>query len=105
MGLAYEGNTNLAFNTEEMNNYASEYGKIADRLRVMAKDLDSSLQELETTGWTTGAGAAFQLMVHTNWSDNIEKYAKLLEMFEEALNQSAIEYDNLSNDIESIKLQ
>lgn len=71
----------------------------------MAKDLDKSLTELAETSWTTGAGAAFQLMVQTNWADNIEKYARLLETLQTALKESAREYDNLSNQIEQIKIR
>ena len=106
MSLAYEGNTDLAFDTAIFREYGNRYGEIAKELRSMAQKLDDYLQELEDSGWTTPAGSAFHKMVQTNWEENIDKYADLLETLNDILNQSADAYDALVvNYIENTKIK
>lgn len=106
MSLAYEGNTDLAFDTTIFREYGNRYGEIAKELRSMAQKLDDYLQELEDSGWTTPAGSAFHKMVQTNWEENIDKYADLLETLNDILNQSADAYDALVvNYIENTKIK
>ncbi len=105
MALAYEGNTNLAFDTTALRQYATKYSDIANELRKMASKLDSCLQELEKSGWTTPAGTAFHKMAQTNWADNIEKYADLLDTLKSVLEKAATQYDGLvTNHIEKTQL-
>lgn len=101
MELQYEGNTDLAFDTLVMKQYAKKYGEIAEDLRNMAESLDDTLATLTEEGWTTPAGSAFHKMTKTNWKENIEKYASLLDTLKKILETSAKEYDNLvANHIE-----
>lgn len=105
MSLAFEGNTDLAFDTGVMREYGKKYGDIADDLREMSKKLDSCLTELQKSGWTTPAGTAFHELVKTNWEENIEKYAALLDTLEGILQQAAAQYDSLAtNHIEKTKV-
>ena len=98
MALAYESNTDLAFNTETMKVCANKYKEIAYELRNIASDLDKCLITLKESGWTTPAGTAFCKMIDTNWKENIEKYAALLDTLDEILNKSAEEYNSLVTD-------
>jgi len=95
MALAYEGNTDLAFDTTVLRNCGSKYTEIAEKLRNMATNLDDCLSELEKSGWTTPAGTAFHKMTKTNWQENIEKYADLLDTLSEIIEQASNEYDTL----------
>lgn len=105
MALAYEKNVDLAIDTTILREYGNRYTNIADELRSMSKDLDDKLQELIDDGWTTPAGTAFHKMTKTNWSDNIEKYASLLDTLCNILSIAAEEYDVLVCDsIEVIQL-
>lgn len=105
MTLAYEGNTDLAFDTTSMNEYGNRYAEIANDLRSMASKLDDCLHQLEESGWTTPAGTAFHKMVQTNWEENIEKYADLLDTLKDILDQASKKYDNLvANYIEKTKI-
>lgn len=105
MALAYEGNTDLAFDTTILRNNGKKYGKIAGDLRNMAEKLDDCLRQLKESGWTTPAGTAFHEMVQENWKENMEKYANLLDTLKEILDQAADKYDNLvTNHIEQTKL-
>ena len=105
MTLAYEGNTNLAFNTTELRQQGSKYGEIAAKLRNMAKELNKCLTDLKDDGWTTPAGSAFQKMAKTNWEDNIEKYAALLDTLKDILINAADQYNSLVTEhIEKTKL-
>ena len=105
MSLAYEGNTDLAFDTTVLREYGNRYGQIAEDLRNMSSRLDDCLTQLKESGWTTPAGSAFQKMVETNWEENIKKYADLLDTLESILQQAAKEYDNLVvNHIEKTKI-
>lgn len=105
MALAYEGNTSLAFDTTAMRQYGTKYANIATELRDMATRLDDCLKELSESGWTTPAGSAFQKMAQTNWEDNIEKYAELLDTLKNILDQAANKYDDLTTDyIEMTKI-
>ena len=71
----------------------------------MASKLDDCLQELEDSGWTTPAGTAFYKMTQTNWEDNIEKYADLLDTLKDILDQASKKYDSLvTNHIEKTKI-
>lgn len=105
MALAYEGNTDLAFDTTVLRDYGNRYAEIAKSLRSMASKLDDCLQELEDSGWTTPAGTAFHKMAQTNWEDNIEKYADLLDTLKDILDQASKKYDSLvTNHIEKTKI-
>ena len=105
MSLAYEGNTDLAFDTAALREYGNRYGAIAEDLRAMASKLDMCLQVLKDSGWTTPAGTAFYKMTDTNWKQNIDKYADLLDTLKDILNQASTEYENLvHNQIEQIQL-
>lgn len=104
MELQYEGNTDLAFDTTVMRAYGQKYADIAETLREMAESLDSTLETLANEGWTTPAGSAFHKMTQTNWKDNIEKYADLLDTLKNIINTSCKEYESLvSNHIEKTK--
>lgn len=98
MSIAYERNTDLAFDTYVLRQAAGDYGDIADELRHMSSQLDELILRLKSSGWTTPAGTAFYEMTETNWSENIEKYASLLDTLENILNEAATDYDNLTTD-------
>lgn len=83
----------------------SDNAEIAKDLRNMATKLDNCLQQLEASGWTTPAGTAFHKMAQTNWEENIEKYADLLDTLKDILDQASAKYDNLvTNHIEMTKI-
>ena len=106
MTIAYESNTDLGFDTEMLRKAGKEYKGVASELRTMAQELDRLLCDLKNSGWTTPAGNAFHEMTNTNWKDNIEKYARLLDMLNEALIASADEYDELmSSYVRTTKVQ
>lgn len=98
MALAYEGNTDLAFDTSVLKQAGKDYADIAVELRSMAKELDKLIQNLKDKGWTTPAGTAFYAMVDTNWSKNIEKYAALLDTLKKILDDAVTQYDDLATD-------
>lgn len=98
MALAYEGNTDLAFDTSVLKSAAKEYENVAKELRKMAADLDVLIKNLKDKGWTTPAGTAFYEMTDTNWSKNIEKYAALLDTLNNILKNAAVDYDDLMTD-------
>lgn len=105
MALSYESNTSLAFDTTDLRQQGARYGAIATDLRTMATNLDNCLTELKNNGWTTPAGSAFQKMAETNWKDNIEKYAALLDTLKSILENAAGQYDGLvTNHIEQTQL-
>ncbi len=105
MALAYEKNLDLAVDTTLLREYATRYGRIAGDLREMASKLDSCLNELKSNGWTTPAGTAFHKMTNTDWNQNIEKYADLLETLQNILQQAAGEYEvMISAHIEKTRL-
>ena len=105
MALANEGNTNLAFDTTTLRQYGNRYGQIATQLRQMSSKLDNCLSDLKQSGWTTPAGTAFHKMAETNWEENIEKYANLLDTLKNILDQASKKYDDLvTNHIEKTKL-
>jgi WXG100 family type VII secretion target len=105
LALSYDKNTDLAFDTVALKQYGSRYGNIADELIIMSDKLQSCLDELNSTGWTTPAGSAFNKMVNANWRDNIKKYAELLDTLKDILDAAAKEYDDLVEDhIEKTKI-
>ena len=104
-GLAYEKNTDLAFDTGALRQYGNEYANIAKELRTIANNLDKCLSDLKENGWTTPAGTAFYKMTETNWKKNIEKYAALLDTLKSILDDAASQYDRLVEDhIEQTRL-
>lgn len=98
MAIAYEGNTDLAFDTNILIKAAGEYRRVAGELRNMSSKLDALLADLKNSGWTTPAGTAFYEMTNTNWEKNIEKYASLLDTLNGILTKAASEYDELMNE-------
>ncbi len=105
MSIAYENNTDLAFDTSVLRSCATSYQTIAGELRTKVQELDELLDDLKSEGWTTPAGTAFHQMVNTSWSENIELYASLLETYESVLKSAASQYESLSsNYIEKIKV-
>lgn len=95
MNMAYEAGTNLAFDTDLMRKSAQEYSEIAKELRQMSGKLNGLLENLKENGWTTKAGSLFHELVNTNWNDNIELYASMLDTLNDILMESADEYDLL----------
>lgn len=97
MAIAYEKNTDLAFDTLILKKAAGQYKQVATDLRTMASKLDALLLQLKDkeTGWSTPAGTAFHTMTETNWGKNIEKYASLLDTLNDILIKAAEEYDEL----------
>lgn len=105
MSLENEGNTSLAFDTIVLRDCGERYGRIAKDLRDMATKLDDCIAELIKSGWTTPAGTAFHKMTQTNWKENIDKYADLLDTLEDILKHAAKKYESLeSNYIEKTKI-
>lgn len=105
MALADERNTSLAFDTTVLKDCADRYAKVAQELRNMAKSLDKCLFELSESGWTTPAGKTFYKLSQTNWEENIEKYADLLDTLKKILNNAAKQYEDLvMNHVEKTKL-
>lgn len=98
MAIAYEGNTDLAFDTGILRKAAGEYKQVATDLRTMSSKLDKLLQGLKDSGWTTPAGTAFYEMTNTNWKKNIEKYASLLDTLNSILIKASGEYEGLMTD-------
>lgn len=98
MALAYESNTNLAFDTVVLRQAAKNYGRVADTLRKMSSELNMQIMQLKDSGWTTSAGTAFYEMTQTNWEENIKKYASLLDTLEQILTDAASDYDSLMSD-------
>ena len=98
MSLAYESGADLAIDTDVIKIAGEEYKKIGQEMRYMAKTLDSLLQELKSEAWTTGAGEAFQSMVSTKWSENINKYANMLDTMNDMLAKAAGDYEKLLED-------
>lgn len=106
MSLQDERNTDLAFDTYELKQSARKYGEIANSLRAMAKDLNAALNLLNLSGWTTPAGTAFNKMSQTNWEDNINKYANLLDTLKNILDEASRQYETLVKDhVDNIKLR
>lgn len=98
VAIAYEANTDLAFDTEVLKKAAGEYKEVASDLRTIASKLDTLLSQLKDSGWTTPAGTSFHEMTQTNWGENIEKYASLLDSLNNILVKAANEYDELMVD-------
>jgi WXG100 family type VII secretion target len=98
MAIAYEKNTDLAFDTAVLRQAAQDYGQVAADLRKMCKELDALITNLKNSGWTTPAGTAFYEMTEVNWQGNIEKYASLLDTLQNILNKAASDYDALMSD-------
>ena len=69
MAIAYEKNTDLAFDTGILRKAATEYANVAEELRNMAERLDSLIQALKDQGWTTPTGTAFYEMTNVNWKN------------------------------------
>lgn len=104
MSLATEGRYDLAVDTDALRQAGRDYGDIAQDLRSLAERLDNCLIDLRDSGWTTGAGKAFQTMVSTGWKDNVEKYAALLDTLEKIMDEAAGTYEDLIQEVERTKL-
>ena len=95
----------LAFDTAALRDCGKRYAEIGEELKEMADELDSCLLNLSQSGWTTPAGTAFHKLTQTNWKQNIEKYANLLDTLDKILQNAGKEYEDLvSNHIEKTKL-
>ena len=103
MAIAYERNTNLAYNTEALRDCGRKYAEIAKELRTLAKNLNRTFYDLQEKGWTTPAGTTFYELTQTNWEENVEMYADLLDTLKACLDYAADRYDRLTVDhIESV---
>lgn len=106
MSLSSEKNIDLGYDTDVMRNGAQKFGDHATKLRTLRDEMQTCLDNLTSSDWTTKAGVAFAAMVESNWSDNMKNYAGLLEMLQKALNESADKYDELTADyIEKTKIE
>ena len=98
MGLAYERNTDLAFDTNILSSASTRYKEVSDKLSKLASELNRLLGELSASGWTTPAGSAFSEMVDEDWEKNIQKYTSLLDTLCDILEYASEQYDSLITD-------
>lgn len=105
MSLDTHSNTDLAYDTDVFRQATQTYCDVAIDLRQKVSDMQKCLDTLTDSGWTTPAGIAFLNMVDDNWSQNIEKYADLLDTLQQILIEASQKYDELTtNYIEKTKL-
>lgn len=103
--IAYE-NCDLAFDTTVMSECAKEYENIAEDLKALADKLQTSLNQMTGSGWTTKGGKAFEKMVDADWNTNIQKYTDLLETLKSILEEAVREYEDLvSQQLEKVKIE
>lgn len=96
--MAYgKGKTcDLAFDTGVFRSTAKIYLDVAQRLEESCKNLDSLVDELKRTGWTTETAKFFyEEIAKENWVKNIIKYVDLLRTLSTVLNAVADDYDKL----------
>lgn len=106
MELSSEKNVDLGYDTDLIRDTAKVFADNASLIRDLMDKMDTCLTNLTSTEWTTNAGKAFEAMVDSNWKQNMNRYAGLLEMFDQALRESADKYDELTTDyIETTKLE
>lgn len=108
MALAYEGNTDLAFDTALFNDCAEKYEGYAEDLNDISNELEITMAKLTdvSNGWNTPAGKKFKSMVVDDWDTNIEQYTDLLKTLADMIRQAAKDYESLyETDIENTKLE
>ena len=102
--IAYESVNDLCFDTEVFDSAAKVYREKSEHLRTLKTDLVNMIEQLKDAGWKPAAGKAFYGNLEVNWAQDIQRYADLLEMLAECVEEASIAYENLNGRAAQLKI-
>lgn len=102
--IAYESNNDLCFDTEAFRSAAKVYREKAQTLNDIKSDLIAMIDQLQSVGWKSAAGRAFLNNLQSNWGDDIRRYADLMDMLADCIDQASASFENLRTEAEALKI-
>lgn len=92
----------LKFDIEEINSMKSSLIDSANDLETYKEKVLLSLENLKND-WNTSAGINFMSNVDTDWTDEVDKYIKIIGAVKDLLEEAAKEYAKVEEEIIQIK--
>lgn len=92
----------LKFDIEALNNMKNKLADVVADLENCTNEVVNSLEKLKGD-WNTTAGKQFMQNVDTDWTKEVEKYVRIVQGVEALLNEAAIQYQKVEEEVENLK--
>lgn len=92
----------LKFDIEKLNDMKSKLVDTTAELENCKEEVINSLEDLKEK-WNTKAGKKFMSNVNTDWTAEVDKYIKIIGAVEELLQEAAIQYATVEEEMEGLK--
>jgi WXG100 family type VII secretion target len=80
------------------------YTRVATDLNSSIRGLDSALEMLKNSGWSSEASNAFFMHYDSSWKENMNKRVRMLEHVKSCLQKAQSEYTAIYNELNSVSL-
>lgn len=98
MGL-FDSNT-LKFDVDEIKSMRQKLQGAAADLKDCNDTVKEGIEKLRNEDWKTPAGKKFMENVNTDWSEQVEKYVKVLNTLDELLGVAELDYSAVEEEVE-----
>lgn len=92
----------LKFDIEALNNMKNKLADVVADLENCTDEVVNSLEKLKGD-WHTAAGQQFMQNVDTDWTKEVEKYVRIVRGVEALLNEAAVQYQRVEEEVENLK--
>lgn len=98
--------TKLMIDLSQLQQTINDYRKSIEDFKYMEDNLDHAIEELQTSGWVSGASTQYFSTYKDTWKKNMDMHLKILDHLNECLVEAKTDYDsvyekipNLGNDL------
>lgn len=96
--------TDLEFDTEAFHVAAAQYHELSNNIIELKNKLAEELRILTTEKWKSDAANAYMKKYENTWAENVQEYVNLINHLEEILKYAELEYSQLAERIEDIRI-
>jgi hypothetical protein len=95
----------LKFDTDDLQTAIDNYTTVKTNLIAIKELLNTTLSDLQTEGWDSGAGKAFFDKFDVDWGKALNGHIETLELFLGMINEAKVEFENLSDEADKLDFE
>jgi WXG100 family type VII secretion target len=92
----------LKIDLNQLQQTIKDYQKSIDDFTQMKDNLDHAIEELQTSGWVSGASTQYFSTYKETWKKNMDMHIKILTHLEDCLIKAKADYDELYAEIPNL---